>query len=130
MLEKRKIIIADTIGFCDTVWSDDSIFNLIKDRIHSNLNKLNYVIFVISSTSRMQKNFNENIKKIMSLLIYDKNFNHFYFVFIHCEYQNEEKKEELKRELLEILNLKEIKYPIFIIINKIILKSTLRLCWF
>ncbi len=55
-------MLADNISLCDTEWSDEYIFNILKDRIHSNMRRLNVVILVISA-SRLQKFILNNIKK-------------------------------------------------------------------
>ena len=79
----------DTIGFCDTEFSEEKVFNLIKDRVSSNMNKLNLVVFVIRS-GRLDLKFQETIKKTMEWLDYPSNSGRFHFIITHCEHNLEE----------------------------------------
>lgn len=108
--QQKKIIVADTVGLCDTEWDDDTIFELLRGRISRNFKSIN-AVFIVFRADRLLRNHVENIKKVMNWLKYYEGSNHLNFLFVgtFAENLNPDQKQDLKKEARDILNLKDTK---------------------
>lgn len=106
----KKIVVADTVGLCDTEWNDNEIFELVKSRISRNLVGIN-AVFIVFRADRLLKEHIKNIIKVMDWLQYNKNHLNFLFVGTFAENLTEEQKENLKLQARSILKLKDTKIP-------------------
>jgi thioesterase domain-containing protein len=93
----KDIIVADTIGLCDTEWKEQEVIDLIKDRVSSNVQQV-HAVFVVLDSGRLKQDFARNIKQIMAWLKYHEgtNYVNFAFVITHCEMLTEEKQAKLQ----------------------------------
>lgn len=107
--QERKIIVADTVGLCDTEWDDKKVFELIKGRVSRNFKSIN-AVFVVFRADRLLREYVTNIKKVMSWLDYENGSNYLNFLFVgmFAENLSQNEKDKLKGEAREILQLKEI----------------------
>jgi hypothetical protein len=106
--ESKKIIVADTVGLCDTEWDDAKIVKLIKGRVSSNFRYID-AVFVVFRADRLLKEHVKNIRIIMEWLGYYKrgnNYLKFLFVGTFAENLGDQDKERLRGEATEILRLK------------------------
>ncbi len=104
---ERNIVVADTIGLCETDWADARIIDLIKARVCSNFKSID-AIYIVFRADRLQKEHVANIKKILHWLNYAKenNFLRFQFVGTYADYLTNEKKDSLRKEATQIFGLK------------------------
>lgn len=110
--ENRNVVVADTVGLCDTEWTDEQIFDLIEARVSCNFRHID-AIFVVFRADRLQKEHVENIKRIMSWLNYSKNNNHLRFLFVgtHAENLDDKKKSQLRSQAINILGIIDSSEP-------------------
>merc|ERR1711988_824803 len=66
----RTINVIDTIGMCDSFFTADEIYNMIKTNVELNLAKIDKVVIVCSG--RIEKQHADMIKKFMKWLQYNK----------------------------------------------------------
>jgi len=107
--EERNIVVADTIGLCDTEWDDDKVISLIKNRISSNINYID-AVFIIFKADRLIKQYIENIQKILKWLGYYKNKNsqmRFWFIGTYADHLSDGNKNSLLEEATEIFQLEK-----------------------
>jgi len=112
---KREIIVADTIGLCDTEWNEDEVLNLIKDRVSANVRQIN-AVFIVINANRLLKEFARNIREVMKWLKYDKgqNRDNFTFVLTHCDGISDEKKVKLANDAKQLFQLKDTVNTIYL----------------
>src|SRR5207248_723402 len=104
---ERSIVVADTIGLCDTEWEDDTIINLIKGRISSNFRQID-AVYIVFRADRLLKVHVENIKRVLAWLKYsDRNCLRFQFVGAYADYLDANKKDELRKQATEIFGLRD-----------------------
>jgi GTPase SAR1 family protein len=105
---EQNIVVADTIGLCDTDWDDAKIINLIKGRVCSNFKSID-AVYIVFRADRLLKDHVANIKHILQWLSYEKGDNllRFQFVGTYADYLDTNKKNLLRKEATEILGLKE-----------------------
>lgn len=110
--QTKNIVVADTVGLCDTEWDDDKIFDLLKGRVSRNFKSIN-AVFVVFRADRLLKEHVKNITKVMDWLRYNEGSNYLNFLFVgmFAENLNEANKDELKVQAREILKLKDTKIP-------------------
>lgn len=102
--ERKNIILVDTLGLCDSQTTSEEALEMNKSRISSNMNEVSQVI-IVATANRLSLDCSDNIKKIMKWLKYDKYYSNFKFVITNCQDTEEQDKEELKSQLIGILNL-------------------------
>lgn len=106
----KDIIVADTIGLCDTDWDDSKIINMIKSRIDSNLKHID-AVYIVFRADRLIEQYVQNIKKILTWLDYfngsTDNDLRFQFIGTFAENIDEEQKAKLRSEAKEIFGLKD-----------------------
>lgn len=104
--EDREIVVADTIGLCDTEWDDNHIINLIKGRVSSNFKHID-AVYVVFRADRLLKDFVINIKMLLQWLQYQKgdNWLRFQFVGTYADYLDVAKKNSLRKEATKIFGL-------------------------
>lgn len=109
---KKKVVVADTVGLCDTEWDDDTILNLLKGRVSRNFTAIN-AVFVVFRADRLLKEHTKNIAEVMDWLGYrkDSNYLNFLFVGMFAENLSPEEKDVLKEQAREIFKLKDTKIP-------------------
>jgi GTPase SAR1 family protein len=109
----KDIVVADTIGLCDTEWDDAQIINMIKGRINSNYRYID-AVYIVFRADRLIKQYVDNIKKILTWLNYNntpttkttKN-TRFWFIGTFADYLTNEKKKELSKQAKEIFCLEK-----------------------
>jgi hypothetical protein len=102
----KNVIVADTIGLCDTDWDEQTVFNMIKNRISSNFKYVDEV-YIVFRADRLLKEHVVNIKRILTWLKYNEKRNRIRFKFIgtYADFIPEEKKNQLRKEATEIFEL-------------------------
>jgi hypothetical protein len=105
---EQNIVVADTIGLCDTDWDDEKIINLIKGRVCSNFKSID-AVYIVFRADRLLKEHVANIKNILQWLNYEKGNNslRFQFVGTYADYLDTNKKNSLRKEATEIFGLKD-----------------------
>ena len=83
----KDVNIVDTVGFCDTKLSPWEIYELVKDKLSTNLLHIDRVVFV--SSGRLEKAHKEAIKQFMDWLKYEKNKKNFCFIHNKCDAMDE-----------------------------------------
>lgn len=103
--QMRDIVIADTVGLCDTEWDDTATFKLIESRVTSNMRRLDAVIIVFRC-DRLEKQHIDNIKVILKWLNYShKNFSRFIFVSTKADFLEDGEIEKLRQQAIHMLGL-------------------------
>lgn len=97
----KTINVIDTIGMCDTYFTADEIYNMIKTNIELNLAKINKVVIVCSG--RIEKQHADMIKKFMTWLQYNKNKKRFCFIYNKSDQLTEQEKVENLLSMCEML---------------------------
>ena len=105
--QHKKIVVADTIGLCDTEWSDADTVSKIRNRVDASWRQLDAVL-VVYRAGRLQKPHVASIKAILQWLHYHEKKNSLRFLFVgtHGEHLTEEEKENLRLEAIEMLGLR------------------------
>lgn len=108
----KKIVVADTVGLCDTEWDDNKIFDLIKGRVSRNFKTID-AVFIVFRADRLLKEHVRNIAEVMKWLNYETESNYLNFLFVGTfgEHLSPSDKEDLKEQARKILKLKETKIP-------------------
>lgn len=108
----KRIIVADTVGLCDTEWGDDKIFHLLKGRVSRNFKSIS-AVFIVFRADRLLKEHIKNIKDVMNWLNYTSGSNYLNFLFVgtFAENLSQAEKNHLKEQVREILTLKDTKIP-------------------
>lgn len=107
--EQREVVVADTIGLCDTEWDDKKVLELIRGRVSSNFKYID-AVFVVFRADRLLKEHVSNIKHLLKWLKYGKsgrNYLKFQFVGTYSDYLNDNEKEILRKEATDIFSLNE-----------------------
>jgi hypothetical protein len=107
-LVEQNIVVADTIGLCDTDWDDAKIINLIKGRVCSNFKSID-AVYIVFRAERLSKEHVANIKNILRWLNYEKrnNLSRFQFVGTCADNLNTNEKNLLRKEATDIFGIKE-----------------------
>lgn len=112
----KNIVVADTIGLCDTEWDEKAIINLIKGRISNNFKYID-AVYVVFRADRLIKQYVDNINKMLDWLNYPRESSkehdlslRFLFVGTYADYLTSEKKEKLAQEAKEIFRIGELTY--------------------
>lgn len=109
--QMKKVVVADTVGLCDTEWDDRKILAFIKGRVGR---KFKYIdaAFIVFKADRLSKEHVINIKEIMKWLNYNRS-NHLSFLFVGMCAENlcPLTKENLKKQAREMLGLIDTKLP-------------------
>jgi GTPase SAR1 family protein len=105
VVRQRKVVVTDTIGICDTRFTNEQIFNLIQGRVSRNFKTIHGVIIVIT-TDRIIPIVQDHVKKVMEWLDYEKNHELFLFVFTKSENTNEAQQQYLRKQAIDTLGLK------------------------
>ena len=103
----KDVMVADTIGLCDTEWDDNAIIEMIKSRISSNCKYID-AVYIVYRADRLLKEHVTSIKKILDWLNYgkfEKSFLRFLFVSTYADHLTIEKKEELRKEAAKIFGI-------------------------
>ena len=75
----KKVIVVDTVGYCDSIISDDDIELMIKNQIKSKNLKIDRVL--ILCYGRIQKAHVTELKKMLKWLEYEKHKENFVFLY-------------------------------------------------
>lgn len=110
--QTKKIVVADTVGLCDTEWDDAKIFDLLKGRVSRNFTAIS-AVFIVFRADRLSKEHVKNITEVMDWLGYNKGSNYLNFLFVgmFAENLSQTEKDELKSEAREIFKLKDAQIP-------------------
>ncbi len=84
---EKDILIADTIGLCDSKLDKSKLFNLSKGRINSNYKYID-AIYIVFKADRLPLDLVENVKKVLKWLKYDQEDNRTRFQFIATHSEN------------------------------------------
>ena len=101
--KKHGVNLIDTIGFCDSEFSEVEIFDYIKDKLKTNLLHIDRVVIVCSG--RLEKEHQKSIKKFMQWLKYDTYKRNFCFIYSKCDGMDEGKKLALLNEVCGMLGI-------------------------
>jgi energy-coupling factor transporter ATP-binding protein EcfA2 len=106
----RNVVVTDTIGLCDTEFSEEHTDALLKDRISANCKKVDAVYIVIHK-DRLLPAYKKAITSLLDWLEYSKgnNKNYFNFIITHTEGEDDDAKERLKQEARDLLDLGDTK---------------------
>ncbi|XP_055347952.1 uncharacterized protein LOC129595068 [Paramacrobiotus metropolitanus] len=106
--QERSIVVADTIGLCDTEWEDTKVINLIRNRVSSNLKHID-AVYVVFRADRLLKEHVANIQHILKWLGYQTGLNCLRFLFVgtYADYISTEKKDALRAEATTMFQLKD-----------------------
>jgi hypothetical protein len=105
MCEERNIIVADTIGLCDTEWNEEKTIKLIKGRVSSNFKFLD-AVFVVFRADRLQPNIVKNIRSVLEWLKYDKKTApKFIFIGTHADNLNDREMKRMGKEFKDMLEM-------------------------
>lgn len=109
--QMKKVVVADTVGLCDTEWDDHKILALIKGRVGRKFKNID-AAFIVFKADRLSKEQVKNIKEIMKWLNYNRS-NHLSFLFVGMCAENlcPLTKENLKKQAREMLGLIDTKLP-------------------
>ena len=88
-IKHPKINVIDTIGLCDTVMERNEVFNLIKDKLRTNVLHIDRVVIVCSG--RLEKNHQIEIKQFMKWLRYKEYVTNFALIYNKCDGMEEGK---------------------------------------
>lgn len=97
----KKINVIDTIGMCDSFFTPEQIFAMVKTNIKLNLAKIDKVVIVCSG--RIEKQHADMIKQFMKWLQYSKNKNRFCFIYNKSDQLTEAEKVEGLLQMCEML---------------------------
>ncbi|CAF1425485.1 unnamed protein product [Adineta ricciae] len=101
---RRTVLVIDTIGLCDTRFTDDEIFHLIKGRVSRNF-KILHAVIVVLSTDRIISAVETNVKRVLDWLNYRSHPGRFLFVFTKAENTNDALQSELREQAIRKLGL-------------------------
>jgi hypothetical protein len=107
---RQKIVLIDTIGLCDTEWSEEDLHRLIKNRVSSNSPKLRGVFVLQAGCERITPQAQRSLKALLQWLDYRNNPSPFNFLITKAdmiEGRDDEKKEVLRAQLKEIYGIVE-----------------------
>lgn len=106
----KKIVVADTVGLCDTDWTDEQTFKLITGRVSSNLKYID-AVFMVFKADRLLKEHIKPMKEVMDWLGYNKEENRMKFMFVatHAENLDDKETQRMKGEAIKMLDLKVMK---------------------
>ncbi|KAG4068246.1 hypothetical protein HA402_007766 [Bradysia odoriphaga] len=110
--QTKKIVVADTVGLCDTEWDDDKIFDLLKGRVSRNFKSID-AVFIVFRADRLLREHIKNIEEVMKWLKYDDGSNYLNFLFVgtFAENLSTDEKDELKEQARKILKLRDTEIP-------------------
>jgi GTP-binding protein EngB required for normal cell division len=83
--ERRKIVLIDTVGLCDSEWKEEDVHRLIKHRVASNATKVHGVLVLNASTERISGPARQSIKELLRWLHYSKNSAPFTFILTKAD---------------------------------------------
>lgn len=115
--QMKDIVVADTIGLCDTEWNDEHIISMIKGRINSNFKCID-AVYIVFRADRLLPIYIENIKKVLKWLDYNKNTLRFQFVGTYADFLSANEKEKLQKQAIEIFGLEETKRKVYNITSR------------
>ena len=98
---KRSLNIIDTLGLCDSVFTEDEVFSMIKSSLELNLAKIDKVLIVCSG--RIENHHAAAIKQFMQWLQYDKNKKRFCFIYNKSDMLTEGEKVSCLLQMCEML---------------------------
>jgi hypothetical protein len=92
----QKVVLADTVGLCDSAWDEAEVIRLIKHRVSSNLPKIHGVMVLIpTGTSRLSREAREGISTLLRWLQFDTHRDAFVFLLTKTDLLNEPREETL-----------------------------------
>lgn len=115
--QMKDIVVADTIGLCDTEWNDELIISMIKGRINSNFRYID-AVYIVFRADRLLPIYIENIKKVLKWLNYNKNTLRFQFVGTYADFLTANEKEKLQKQAIEIFGLEETQRQVYNIASR------------
>ena len=97
----KSLNIIDTLGFCDSVFTEDEVLSMIKSSLELNLAKIDKVLIVCSG--RIENHHAQAIKQFMKWLQYDKNKKRFCFIYNKSDMLTEGEKVTCLLKMCEML---------------------------
>jgi len=97
----QTINVIDTIGMCDSFFTPDQIYNMIKTNIELNLAKIDKVVIVCAG--RIEKQHADMIKQFMKWLQYSKYKKRFCFIYNKSDLLSEGEKTRNLLSMCEML---------------------------
>ena len=109
-IRRAKIVLIDTIGFCDLQWSDAEVERIIRSRVSANVKNLHGVLFLVDASSRLHPQTVTaftNISKWLKLEKYPNNIN---YCLTRADRLagGEESKMRIRQQLIEQLHIKKV----------------------
>lgn len=104
--ENKEIVVADSIGLCDTEWEESEVHCLIKERISANYKFID-LVYIVFRADRLLKHHVKNIEKFLNWLSCDyRNSQRIQFVATHADFLTETQIHQLSSEVVDIFHLK------------------------
>lgn len=104
---RKELILTDTVGLCDTEYSEEELIAMIKGRINENFRSVDVVLIVLPM-DRITSEKSKSIKFVLDWLNYEKYGKRFTFVITKSVNTNNEVKNLRKKELMDILKLSDV----------------------
>ena len=102
-LQKRGVILIDTVGFCDTELSNTQVLSIVEERVNASMRRIHLVIFVLPQ--RLERVHVICIKKMMKWLKYDVYPGNFFFIINKCDGLPVDTRDRLISETKSLLSL-------------------------
>lgn len=99
----KRVNIVDTIGMCDTVLTEEEVYNVVKDSVKANMVFIDKVIVVCHG--RIEQQHRKSIQKFKEWLGYDKFTANFVFVYNRQDGCSTADRQENLMEMCEILEI-------------------------
>lgn len=106
---EKKVVVCDTVGFCDEIDMNSMLLTKLQGRISSNCEFIHLVLIVYQATRRMLKDGSEfkAITSVLNWLEYPKYSKRFVFVATHLDQVDSGTENKLTEEIRSLFNLKK-----------------------
>ena len=102
----KQLILTDTVGLCDTEYSEEELIAMIKSRINENFRSVDVVLIVLPM-DRITSDKSKSIKFVLEWLNYKEYAKRFTFVITRSDNLSVNKNSR-KKELMDILKLSDV----------------------
>lgn len=82
---RNKIVLIDTVGLCDTEWSEEDLHRLIKNRVSSNTPQVHGVLVLLPATERLNPHVKASLRALLDWLQFDIHRSLFNFVLTKAD---------------------------------------------
>jgi len=105
----RSIVLIDTIGLCDTVWTENEVHQLIKSRISSNSPKIHGVLVLQPANERLNPHAQRSMQQLLNWLQFPKHKQLFHFLLTKSDMTPNLDKDLLTSQLQGKFNITDVK---------------------